>query len=491
MSTIHLSRTKLNFCSLTSGAASTPQEVSITNSGSGTLKWNISVDAPWLICAPGSGAGNGTIFVSINSAGLTLGTYTGKVIISDPNATNSPQSIFVTLKVKSGAQYTGPFGEFSTPVDGSTVRNSIPVTGWALDDIEIQSVKIYREDGNALVLIGDVVFVEGARPDVEAAYPDYPFNYKAGWGYMLLTNFLPNGGNGVFKLHAVAASTEGKIADLGVKTITVDNAHAVKPFGAIDTPTQGGTASGKHFINSGWILTPMPNMIPFDGSTIGVWIDGVYIGHPVYNKYREDIALLFPGYANSNGAACYYYLDTTAYKNAIHTIQWTAADSGGNIDGIGSRYFSIQNSAIPGAGGANDQAPGIRYQGSEFRRGEPVCSPNPVQCLPVKNLFGTVDIVKGYREDAATTPQTVYPNENGIIAVEIKELERVEIHFPVSPVNNISSLPIGSTLDVEKGIFYWQPGPGFIGEYHLVFIEKEERGPVNRKDVIVKIIPGY
>jgi len=83
-----------------------------------------------------------------------------------------------------------------------------------------------------------------------------------------------------------------------------------------------------------------------------------------------------------------------------------------------------------------------RAEKDESRRGEPTCSPNPVQCLPVNNSFGAVDIVKGYREDDAATPQTVYPNEDGIIAVEIKELERVEIHFPVSPVNNISPLLI-------------------------------------------------
>jgi len=33
-------------------------------------------------------------------------------------------------------------------------------------------------------------------------------------------------------------------------------------------------------------------------------------------------------------------------------------------------------------------------------------------------------------------------------------------------------LPVGSTLDRQKGIFYWEPGPGFQGKYHLVFLEK-------------------
>jgi hypothetical protein len=160
---------------------------------------------------------------------------------------------------------------------------------------------------------------------------------------MLLTNFLPNGGNGTFTLTAVAEDGVGNEVILGTKTIICDNANAVKPFGAIDTPTQGGTASGSSFINWGWVLTPQPNSIPIDGSTINVYVDGVNLGHPVYNIYRQDIATLFPGYANSNGAVGYFYLDTTSYENGVHTIQWTATDNDGNTDGIGSRYFTIQN----------------------------------------------------------------------------------------------------------------------------------------------------
>lgn len=42
-----------------------------------------------------------------------------------------------------------------------------------------------------MVYIGSACFVEGARPDVARAYPDYPERTKAGWGYMMLTNMLP------------------------------------------------------------------------------------------------------------------------------------------------------------------------------------------------------------------------------------------------------------------------------------------------------------
>ena len=32
-------------------------------------------------------------------------------------------------------------------------------------------------------------------------------------------------------------------------------------------------------------------------------------------------------------------------------------------------------------------------------------------------------------------------------------------------------LPVDSTVDPEKGIFYWKAGAGFIGQYELVFTE--------------------
>ena len=77
--------------------------------------------------------------------------------------------------------------------------------------------------------------------------------------------------------------------------------------------------------------------------TIKVYVDGKYLGDPIYNIYRTDISELFPGYANSNGACGYFDFDTTVYENGVHTLYWTATDNAGNSDGIGSRYFTIQN----------------------------------------------------------------------------------------------------------------------------------------------------
>jgi len=472
---INLNKSQLNFSCGTSGSPPSSQTFSISNTGTGTLNWTVTDNASWLSCTPVSGTDSGVVTVSVDHSGLAAGTYTGTITVSDPNASNSPQKVSVNLTVYAPGSDSAPFGSFETPVDGATVRSSIPVTGWALDDIGIDSIKIYREAGTGLVYIGDAILVEGARPDIETAFPGYPNNSKAGWGYMMLTNFLPNSGNGTFALHAIAADSTGHQVTLGTKTIYCDNAHAVKPFGAIDTPTQGGTASGSNFINWGWVLTPQPNNIPTDGSTIHVFVDGVDLGHPSYNIYRSDIASLFPGYANSNGAVGYFSLDTTAYENGVHTIFWTAEDNAGNTDGIGSRYFSIQNS----------ETAAVSKKTAMF-------NVEPGQ-IPV-NYSHPVSIKKGYHPNSE--PMVVYPNDIGIITIEIEELERVEIHFFDSTLNiehrtlNLSSLPIGSTLDTEKGVFYWHPGPGFVGRYALLFIINESNQRL-RLNVNINILPKF
>jgi hypothetical protein len=241
-----------------------------------------------------------------------------------------------------------PFGSFDTPANGASgVAGAVPVTGWALDDTSVQALEIWRSPvagepaGN--VFVGLATFVPGARPDVAAAHPAYPNADRAGWGYMLLTNMLPSAGNGSFTLHAFAVDADGSRTLLGSRSISCSNSSATKPFGTIDTPAQGQTVSGAASNVFGWALTPLPAAIPTNGSTIQVFVDGSPLGHPTYNLYRADIAALFPGYANTNGAVGLFVLDTTTLANGLHTIAWSVTDDQGRSDGIGSRYFWVQN----------------------------------------------------------------------------------------------------------------------------------------------------
>ena len=87
---------------------------------------------------------------------------------------------------------------FDTPTANAVVSGEIGVTGWAVDDIGIAGVDIFRSplagegtQQNGLVFLGDATLVAALASDVQAAYPTRPMSEKAGWGYMLLTNMLP------------------------------------------------------------------------------------------------------------------------------------------------------------------------------------------------------------------------------------------------------------------------------------------------------------
>jgi hypothetical protein len=486
-SSIELNRTQLTFGAV-EGFTSPDQTFTVSNTTSSPFKWTASGSKNWMSCTPNSGNGRKEITVSVDAAGLPAGTYTGSISVAVPGAANSPQTVDITLNVYKANRSSVPFGDYATPLDNSTIMSSVPFTGWVLDDVGVESVKLYRLQNSQLIYIGDAVLVEGSRPDVEQAYPSYPHNYRAGWGYMMLTNFLPGGGNGTFSIVAIATDTEGHQVTLGTKTVTVDNNGAVKPFGALDTPRQGGIASGGSFVNWGWVLATKGNSIPTDGSSIDVWVDSVKLGHPTYNIYRSDIADLFPGYANSDGAVGYYYLDTTAYQDGVHAIQWTAKDSAGHTDGIGSRYFMIKNT-----GQRSQQA--ARINGYTAR--QPGLVKN-INRLPI-DYFTPIGVSKGFKEVEAWELEMVHPDDKGFVKLEMRELERIQLHLgcggKVSGWMKVGEqfrpLPPGSHLDPVSGTFSWIAAPAFVGSYHLVFIAEDQTGNEQVKNVLINIIQRY
>ena len=69
------------------------------------------------------------------------------------------------------------------------------------------------------------------------------------------------------------------------------------------------------------------------------------VGSPTGWTTRSDLASLFPlatypGIVSAFGVAG---LNTTTLSNGIHTLEWRVTDSAGNAQGIGSRYFYVQN----------------------------------------------------------------------------------------------------------------------------------------------------
>jgi CSLREA domain-containing protein len=462
--TMSLDRTALVFGAVSDvvrlTSQTSPQTVRLTQSGAGTVSWTAASTSPWLVVSPTSGSGAATLTVSVQFAAGLAATQTGTIALTFTGASNTSATIAATLNIATGT--VPPVGGFDTPSDGSTVTGSIAVTGWALDNIEVTRVQIQRDAHpsdppgaavNGKVFVGDASFVEGARPDVQTANPSVPLNSRAGWGYLMLTRGLIWDGKGPFKLYALATDKEGNTVTLGSKTITINNAVATKPFGAIDTPGQGATASGV-YPNTGWALTPNAGAtIPASG--VRVSIDSVFLPGVPSVSDRADITTGFPTF-NTTGAGRGLFIDTTQYSNGTHTIGWVVTDSTGQADGVGSRFFNVSNGALL----TNEPA------------------------APMLSSRADVD---------AVAPA----GDGGRRAVHVEELDRVEIQLDdaggsrylgyMGVGGRLAALPIGSHL--EGSTFTWQLAAGFLGRYELVFVR--ERGGVldARQDVRITVHP--
>ncbi len=332
-----LNRSTVYAKTLTNGASRTPpQVIRVSGEPGETPTWDASSSAAFVDIV--KSADGRSFTVALKPGSYAAGAQSATVVVTP---TPGIGYVSTTLTLNITASLPGatlpPVGSFDTPADLQVV------------DVGVQSVAIWRSpvagepaQANGLVFLGTASPVEGARPDIEGAFGTTPLNNLAGWGYMLLSNFLPNNGNGIFTIHAIVTDVDGHTVSLGTRRIDCRNSAAVTPFGTIDTPLQGQTVSGT-IVNFGWALTPKPAMIPIDGSTIDVIIDGAAVGHPTYNNFRADIAGFFPGLANTDGAVGFFYIDTTTLANGVHTIAWVVRDSNGAATGMGSRYFTVAN----------------------------------------------------------------------------------------------------------------------------------------------------
>ena len=101
---IELSPTSLTFAA-DEGSDPDPaaRPFTIANTGGSLLDWTVSDDAPWLSLSSGSGelaAGAQTqVTATVSSAGLAPGDYQATITVADPAASNSPQTVTVSLTV--------------------------------------------------------------------------------------------------------------------------------------------------------------------------------------------------------------------------------------------------------------------------------------------------------------------------------------------------------------------------------------------------------
>jgi len=581
---VFMDKTTLRFTAVRSSTtltAITPaQTVTITQVGSGSVPWTVDVrdtngrTVDYVQIAPASGTGAGTFTVTVvPSTQLPQGFSTptadvGLVIrLTATNADNSPQYLNMTLTLyREGATTARAFGQVDTPVhytgtasntdatpcaaaagtpstSDDCVSGSIAMTGWALDDIGVSAVQIYRQctsaesvaspspcqsiDGRTVVFVGTASFISGARPDVEAAFSTYPNAHRAGWGFLVLTNMLPNiptsaaaGGQGAFDFYIFAVDAEGGRTLLGRTTadstptrVFANNNAAAAPFGAIDFPAQGEVISGT-YNNFGWVLTPHSGVaaeMDVNGGGMVVFVDGVPVGTPTYNLCRgsnavggivpsgvscnDDISSLFASGSYRNllpgrGAIGLLTFNTASLSNGLHSIAWGVTDSRGRSSGIGSRFITVLNGASDWMGDATVAFTNAVGQEAGLRTHD---------VATLGSATGVVQARAGY--DLYAPYRLLHPVSSGTRVVEAAEMDRVELALPM-PISHASwdgylvrngrlmPLPPGTTLDRESGRFLWQAVPGWIGDHELLFVRQNANGSRERLPVTVLFGPA-
>jgi hypothetical protein len=487
-------------------ATTPPQAVNVVVQGAGSAAWTASSNQPWAVVLNGSGTGVGQFTVAIDEPAMRAltGSHAATITIVAPSVALTT-TVPVSLSIAPISDSNLPaFGVVDTPVqDSGGVVGALSMTGWALDDVGIERIEIQRSCpafmcgflAGTPYAIGNATIVPDARPDVEALYPGYPAANKAGWGFMILTNMMPDipaqtvtGGVGAFTLYAVAHTVTGErrilgrtVVDQTGTRVTLANDTIAKPFGAIDTPTQGETVGGT-LNNFGWALTPDPGtsvLVPTDGATISVFIDGAAVGTAQYNLCRgtvgstvpagvlcnDDVSTAFRGAGTrfrnldaGRGPIGLRSINTTTLSNGLHTLSWGVTDSANRSEGIGSRYFTVLNSAAD------------RCVSAE-------CEVRGAELLRAPGTSGLRDSVvfarTGFDLLSAYTP--LVPDADGVPQVRIPELGRVELQIPGVESGALivngepRALPIGVGIDRDRGLVTWAPGPGYLGTYPLRF----------------------
>jgi hypothetical protein len=509
-----------------------PQTLRISSLGD-TPAWTASVDQPWLQLSTSAGIGAGSMTISIVSPNTVTGEATATVTITPVPSGLAPFTVSVSLAVTTVGSTTAPFGQVDTPAQGTTgVTGALGLTGWVLDDVGVTSVKVYRNrvnlEGNVhllgyeLVYVGDAVFVAGARPDVEAAFPSVPQAHRAGWGFQVLTNMLPRvggaayGGQGTFTWYVIATDAEGHTTLLGrtqsdstPTTVTIDNDQLARPFGTLDTPSPGATVSGL-VANFGWVLTPDTDtvadssdiLLPVDGSTITVYVDGWPVSQVTYNQCRaswgsgycrDDISNIFGNatptpmvssrFANptrfrnldsGRGAVGSFVLDTRTLANGMHSIAWGVTDSAGRGEGIGGRDVFVLNSGADAVSG--DVEVPETLTPDEFRAPQ----------VSLRAAARPVPEVVGRSGFSLSTPMTeMLAGADGERFVRIPQAGRLELHLGgavdrgyLVANGTMQDLPPGSRLEATTGRFTWAPSLAYLGKYRLVFDRQGQSLPV-------------
>ena len=106
---------QLSFSSEINQPAPPGQVVQLTSASGAALNWSASTSAPWLQVSPASGATPGQATVTVNPAGLAVGSYSGSIVFTSPTGGATAVLVRYMITNQPALVVTPPLLVFTTP----------------------------------------------------------------------------------------------------------------------------------------------------------------------------------------------------------------------------------------------------------------------------------------------------------------------------------------------------------------------------------------
>ncbi len=218
-----------------------------------------------------------------------------------------------------------------------TISNSgmVLVKGFVLDPVQVAKIELYVDD-QFLHQVNKGL----PRIDVIEAYPNYPGIQHIAPGFQ--TGFTASRfSNGAHTVMVKVYFADGRVFELGRRTITIDNTLNQTPFGNLDIPDLAAeyNASGS-FPVVGWAVDT-------DGiGRINIMIDSGIMQSAMYGDARPDVGNTFPDLPAANFSGFIAEVDTTRIQDGVHLLEVVAFDRLGLSRLIGRRQVQIFNNEI-------------------------------------------------------------------------------------------------------------------------------------------------
>lgn len=238
-------------------------DLSVTNSGGGTLAWFASADAQWISISPQAGLAPSTLNVKVDPRGLGAGTYSGNVTVSSPGAMGSPFVVPVQLTI-------GKKSCTETPLDPDVVRSGAldandcdaphrpgsfaNLYGFSASAGDVMSIWMHSTDFNTYLILtdaaGNVLAQNDDCPSVSNTACITGYTISANGHYLIEATSAAPGASGGLTLTLVRERAPSSPAELrqlrndastqiGIGETIPENEAVIR--GKVDDPNVNGT----------------------------------------------------------------------------------------------------------------------------------------------------------------------------------------------------------------------------------------------------------